>query len=89
MRRGELAIIGRFVRDCLLWASPRRQLLTLSMLLETAIRKPARLRDAISLALMHKHFYEYVRDLTTALDRMIERLREAPDGTGLLPSGDP
>jgi len=89
MRRGELAIIGRFVRDCLLRASPRRQLLTLSMLLETAIRKPARLRDAISLALMHKHFYEYVQDLTASLDRMIEGLRESPESVGLLPRPNP
>ncbi|MBW1686121.1 MAG: B12-binding domain-containing radical SAM protein [Deltaproteobacteria bacterium] len=89
MRRGELTIVWRFLRDCVLRASPRRQLLTLSMLLETAIRKPARLRDAISLALMHKHFYEYVEDLTAALDRMIEGLREAPDSVGLLPSANP
>jgi radical SAM superfamily enzyme YgiQ (UPF0313 family) len=89
MRRGELAIVWRFLRDCLLWASPRRQLLTLSMLFETAIRKPGRLRDAISLALMHKHFYEYVKDLSAALDGMIERLREAPDSANLLPTANP
>jgi radical SAM superfamily enzyme YgiQ (UPF0313 family) len=84
-RRGELAVVARFLRDCLLRASPRRQLLTLSMLLETAVRRPARLRDAISLALMHKHFYEYVRDLSASLERMIETLREAPESAGLLP----
>ena len=45
--------------------------------------------DAISLALMHKHFYEYVNDLSAALDRMIEGLRQAPEGAGLLPEAVP
>jgi radical SAM superfamily enzyme YgiQ (UPF0313 family) len=84
LRRGELRLVARFVRDCLLRADPRRRLLTLSMLVETALRKPTRLRDAISLALMHKHFYEYVRDLSPALDRMIEALRVTPESARLL-----
>jgi len=89
VRRDELKLILRFVRDCLLRASPRRQLLTLSMLLETAIRKPARLRDAVALALMHKHFYEYIRELSEGLDRLIETLRESPDSVALLPEPAP
>ena len=63
LRRDELKVFMRFVRDCLLRGGLRRRLLTLSMLLETAVRKPARLRDAVTLALMHKHFYEYVSEL--------------------------
>jgi hypothetical protein len=55
------------------------------MLLETALRRPAALRDAITLALMHKHLYEYVRDISVQLDALIEELREFPT-PGLLPS---
>ena len=47
------------------------------------------MRDAVTFALMHKHFYEYVQDLTAALDRMIEGLREAPESVGLLPRTNP
>jgi radical SAM superfamily enzyme YgiQ (UPF0313 family) len=85
LRRDELKVFMRFVRDCLLRGGLRRRLLTLSMLLETAVRKPARLRDAVTLALMHKHFYEYVSELSGALDRLIELLRESPDSVVLMP----
>jgi radical SAM superfamily enzyme YgiQ (UPF0313 family) len=77
---------GSFER---VYRAPRRRLLTLSMLLETAIRKPARLRDAVTLALMHKHFYEYVGELSEGLDRLIETLRECPDSVALLPEPAP
>jgi radical SAM superfamily enzyme YgiQ (UPF0313 family) len=77
--RGELRIVGRFLRDCVMRADPARRRLTLSMLLETALRRPTRLRDAISLALMHKHFHEYVEALTPALSRMIESLEDGAE----------
>jgi len=83
--RAELKLVVRVMRDCVLRGSPRRRLLTLSMLVETALRKPARLRDAISLALIHKALYEYVEDLSSSLDRLIEMLRESPDSPALLP----
>jgi hypothetical protein len=46
------------------------------MCLETAIRRPRAIRDAFTLALMHKHFYEYVQETSRALDGLIEELRE-------------
>ena len=61
----------------MLRASPRRAWLTLSMCLETALRRPRALRDAFTLALMHKHFYEYVEETSKALDGLIQELREA------------
>jgi hypothetical protein len=70
---------------CLLRTSPRRAWFTLSLLAETALRRPAALRDAITLALMHKHLYEYVRDISVQLDTLIDELREFP-GAGLLPA---
>ena len=42
-------------------------------------------REAVTLALMHKHLYEYVRDTSRQLDALIREMKTDP-GTGLLPS---
>jgi hypothetical protein len=87
--QGDLQLLGRFLRDCLVRASPRRRWLTLSMLLHTAARKPSRLRDAVALAPMHKHFHEYVATLSASLGRLIEALRESPqNAVPLAPAPD-
>jgi radical SAM superfamily enzyme YgiQ (UPF0313 family) len=83
--REDIAILLRVLWSCMLRTSPRRAWLTLSMLVETALRRPAALRDAVTLALMHKHLHEYVRDISVQLDRLIEELR-AGLSPGLLPS---
>lgn len=76
-RRDDLAVVARIAWTCMLRASPRRAWLTRSMCLETALRRPRAMRDAFTLALMHKHFYEYVRETSKALDGLIRELREA------------
>ena len=43
---------------------------------ETALRRPREFRQAVTLALMHKHLYEYMRDTSKRLDEMIRELRE-------------
>jgi radical SAM superfamily enzyme YgiQ (UPF0313 family) len=78
-RRDDLAVLLRIVWTCILWASPRRAWLTLSMCLETAWRRPRAIRQALALALMHKHFYEYVRDASSQLEPVIRELRGAPE----------
>ncbi len=78
-RGDDLAVVLRIVWTCILRTSPRRACLTLSMCLETALRRPRAIRQAFTLALMHKHFYEYVRETSRALDGLIRELRkEAP-----------
>jgi hypothetical protein len=47
------------------------------MCLETAFRRPRAIRDAFTLALMHKHFYEYVRETSRELEELIRELRES------------
>jgi radical SAM superfamily enzyme YgiQ (UPF0313 family) len=79
--REDLGIFLRVVWSCVLRASPRRAWLTLSMILETALRRPAALRDAVTLALMHKHLYEYMRDTSRRLEALVRELRE-PAGAG-------
>ncbi len=82
----DLGIFLRMVWTCILRASPRRAWLTVSLVLETALRRPRALRDAITYALVHKHFYEYVRDISTQLDRLIADMRALPDSSpSLLP----
>jgi len=82
---GELSLGLRILWSCALRASPRRAWLTLSMLVETMLRRPAAIRDALTLALMHKHLWEYVRDTSRHLDQLIDELRTTPATAGLLP----
>ena len=79
-RRDDLVVVARIVWHCVLRASPRRAWLTLSLCLETAWRRPRAIRDAFTLALMHKHFYEYVRETSRQLDTLIHELRESEPG---------
>ncbi len=83
--RDDLAVLSRVLWSCILRASPRRAWLSLSMIIETALRRPRAVREAVTLALMHKHLYEYVRDTSRELDALIRELKTDP-GTGLLPS---
>jgi radical SAM superfamily enzyme YgiQ (UPF0313 family) len=76
-RGDDLAVVLRIVWTCILRTSPRRACLTLSMCLETACRRPRAIRHAFTLALMHKHFYEYVQETSRALDALIRELRKA------------
>jgi hypothetical protein len=66
------------VWTCILRTSLRRAWLTLSMAFETAWRRPEAIRQAFTLALMHKHFYEYVREMSWELEALIRPLRESP-----------
>ena len=76
-RRDDLIVVLRILWTCIVRASPRRAWLTLSMCLETAWRRPRAIRQALTLALMHKHFYEYVRDTSAQLEALILELRES------------
>jgi radical SAM superfamily enzyme YgiQ (UPF0313 family) len=76
-RRDDVAVLLRILWTCVLRSSPRRAWLTLSMCLETAWRRPRAIRKAFTLALMHKHFYEYVRDTSRQLDVLIREVRES------------
>src|SRR5688572_16181828 len=76
-RRDDLAVVARILWHCVLRASPRRAWLTVSLCLETAWRRPRAIRDAFTLALMHKHFYEFARATSRQLERLVQELRES------------
>ncbi len=84
-RGDDLAVVTRIVWTCILRTSPRRAWLTLSMALETAWRRPEAIRQAFTLALMHKHFYEYVRETSRELEALIRELREAAPTVPAIP----
>jgi radical SAM superfamily enzyme YgiQ (UPF0313 family) len=68
--RQDLAIFARVLWTCLLGASPRRAWLTASLLGETLVRRPRAFREAVTLALIHKHLYEYMRETCRRLDEV-------------------
>jgi radical SAM superfamily enzyme YgiQ (UPF0313 family) len=82
--RHDLAIFLRLVWACVVRASPRRAAMTLRLMIETMLRRPSAFRQAATLALVHKHLYEYVQDISHQLDRLIDELATLPS-VGMLP----
>ena len=80
LRRGDLQLLGRIVRETVLRAGPRRALFTLRLVGATLLRRPSAFRDAVSFAIVHKALWEYMealgRHLETALAE-IERFGSA------------
>jgi radical SAM superfamily enzyme YgiQ (UPF0313 family) len=66
----DLGIFARVLWTCVVSASPKRAWLTLSLLGETLLRRPRAFRDAVTLALIHKHLYEYMRETCRRLDEL-------------------
>ncbi len=85
----DLRILLRVLWTCILRASPRRAWMTLSLMIETALRRPRALRDAVTFALLHKHLYEYMRDTCKRLDQLAHEIRQLPEDLRLLPESRP
>ncbi|HSQ04904.1 MAG TPA: DUF4070 domain-containing protein [Burkholderiales bacterium] len=85
----DFGIFLRVLWTCILRASPRRAWLTLSLLIETALRRPRALRDAVTFALMHKHLYEYMRHTCKQLDQLVSEIKQVPDELRMLPRSRP
>jgi hypothetical protein len=83
----DVRLLLRIFASCVFLASPKRAWLTLSMIAETAWKRPAALRDAVTLAFMHKHMYEYMRETSRRLDLLIAELKSVGDA-GMLPVQD-
>jgi len=81
----DLLIFLRVLWTCLLRASPRRAWFTLSLMVETALRRPRAFRDAVTFALIHKHLYEYMRDTCKQLDLLAQQIKQLPDELRMLP----
>ena len=81
----DLGIVLRVLWTCILRASPRRAWMTLSLVIETALRRPRALRDAVTFALIHKHLYEYMLDTCKRLDELAHELKKLPDDLRIRP----
>ena len=68
----DLAILIRTLVATL--ASPRRALLTLRILTETAFRRPSAMRLAVTLVLVHRHLHPYSRVVARRLDVALAQL---------------
>jgi radical SAM superfamily enzyme YgiQ (UPF0313 family) len=77
--RVDIEIFSRFLRDCVVKASPRRAWMSISMMAQTALRRPMAFREAVFLALAHKHFYEYARHVSASLEDFVRELRKFPE----------
>jgi radical SAM superfamily enzyme YgiQ (UPF0313 family) len=77
VRSGELRLFARILRETVLRGGPRRAWFTLSLLGATLLRRPAMLKDAVTLALVHQALHGYVSALGRRLDEAIARLEGA------------
>jgi radical SAM superfamily enzyme YgiQ (UPF0313 family) len=71
VRREELVLAARVLRDTLIATSPRRAWFTFSLIGATLWKRPAALADAMSFAIVHKALYEYMQSLDRHLERVI------------------
>ena len=78
LNRGDVKIGWRVLRDCILIASSRRRRFTLSLLAQTLAFRPSAIKEAITVAVLHKHFYEYMQDVCRQLEVHLEAGAPAP-----------
>jgi radical SAM superfamily enzyme YgiQ (UPF0313 family) len=75
IREGDLRRLVRVLAAMLLRGGPRRAGFTLRLLGETLLRRPAVFKEAVSFALVHMAFHDYMRRLTAELDVSIHEIR--------------
>jgi radical SAM superfamily enzyme YgiQ (UPF0313 family) len=71
-RAGDLARFGRILFATLVRGGPRRTWFTLRLLGGTLARRPSAFREAVSFAIVHRAFHEYLEALAEKLDAAIE-----------------
>ncbi|CAG0949111.1 Hopanoid C-2 methylase [Myxococcaceae bacterium] len=73
----------RILKEVVLKGGPRRAWFTLSLMFETLLRRPSAFKEAVSFAVIHKAFQEYMETLCGHLDFAIAQLeREIELGSG-------
>ncbi len=81
LQAGELHTLGRILWQTVLRAGPRRAWFTLSLLGATLVRRPSVLKDAVSFAIVHKAFHEYMEALARHLDFAIAEIENGIEPT--------
>jgi radical SAM superfamily enzyme YgiQ (UPF0313 family) len=85
----EFRTLLRVLWTCVLNASPRRSWMTVSLMLETALRRPKEMRLAIEYSLMHKHLYEYSRETGRMIEQLVREIKCLPQELHMLPASTP
>jgi radical SAM superfamily enzyme YgiQ (UPF0313 family) len=76
IRPGDLRRLARVLRETVLRGGPRRAWFTLSLLGATLLRRPSAFKEAVSFAVVHKAFHDYVERLLPELDVQLRELAE-------------
>ncbi len=74
VRRGDLARLARVLHETVVRGGPRRAWFTLSLLGATLLRRPSVFKEAVSFAIVHKAFHDYVARLLRELDAQVGEL---------------
>jgi len=83
IRKGDMARLRRVIAATLIRGGPRRAWFTLRLLGGTLLRRPSVFKEAVSFAVVHQAFYDYMQRLHADLDGVIHELCEA-SGDGAL-----
>jgi radical SAM superfamily enzyme YgiQ (UPF0313 family) len=76
LRAGDLRLFGRILRDAVVRDGWRRGAFTLSLMAEVLLRRPSAFKEAVSFAIIHKAFSDYMDQLVLHLDFAIEMLQK-------------
>ncbi len=79
IRRGDVGQFLRILKDDVVLGGPRRAWFTLSLLGATLLRRPSAFKEAVSFAVVHRAFYDYMHKLGHRLDRAIGELEDDPE----------
>ena len=60
--KGDMSVMWRIFRDCIVFAPAARRRFTLSVLAQTLAFRPRAMKEAITVVVLHKHLYEYMVD---------------------------
>lgn len=72
IRKGDLQLFARVLGETLVRGGPRRAAFTLGLLLRVLVKRPSVFKEAVSFALVHKAFSDYMEHLVRQLDEAIE-----------------
>jgi radical SAM superfamily enzyme YgiQ (UPF0313 family) len=83
IRKGDLTRLGRVFVSTLVRGGYRRAWFTLRLLGATLVRRPSVFKEAVSFAVVHQAFHDYMERLGSDLDSVICDLGEAPGDMAL------
>jgi radical SAM superfamily enzyme YgiQ (UPF0313 family) len=84
-RAGDLRRLRQVMVAMLLRGGPRRAWFTVRLLGATLLRRPSVIKEAISFAVVHQAFHDYMQRLVTELDKIIHSIDDVSSGPAVAP----